>query len=65
MPSGPMNSGPIRCWAAAEIFRSSQTDANTLTVAATSTISIGKGNQSALAAPGGMLKPLTDSIKVS
>ncbi len=48
-PKGPMYSGPIRCCAAAEIFRSSQTQVNTPTVAPIIIKIIGSGIQIALA----------------
>ena len=52
MPRAPAYSGPMRCWAAAEILRSNQTVTSTPTTAEISTSSIGKGNQSSLLAPG-------------
>jgi hypothetical protein len=64
IPSGPMYSGPIRCCAAAETFRSIHTAINTATVDPTKTISIGRGIHTALAAPAGIPKPWSDSIKV-
>ncbi len=54
----------MRCWAAAEIFRSSQTTTKTPTVAPIIIRNIGRGIQMALAAPAGMPKSIKDLIKV-
>lgn len=63
-PKGPAYSGPIRCWTAAEILRSSQTTTNTPTVAPMIIRNIGRGIQMALAAPGGMPNFVSVSIKL-
>ena len=44
-PKAPAYSGPILCWAAADIFLSNQTVTNTPTTADTKTNNIGKGSQ--------------------
>ena len=63
-PIGPAYSGPIRCWAAAEIFLSNQTATKTPTVAPTSINPMGKGIHTALAMPEGIPIWVSDSIKL-
>ena len=59
MPKAPAYSGPMRCWAAAEILRSNQTVTSTPTTAEISTSSIGRGSQSKRLAAG--LRPAVSS----
>ena len=63
-PRAPAYSGPIRCCAAAEILRSSQTFTSTPTTAATSTVTIGRGSQSKWASPSLRPKPSSRSRKL-
>ena len=63
-PNGPIYSGPIRCCAAAEIFRSNHTHTNTPTVEPIIIKIIGSGIQMTLATSAGSPKSIRVSIKV-